>query len=57
MANPFNWDYTVAKSAFALFFKNDHNTRAFRLEIPDIGLEFTDGAYIGRGMSSWAPIY
>ncbi|KAJ7676934.1 hypothetical protein DFH06DRAFT_1466283 [Mycena polygramma] len=48
MSNPFNWNYNITKSAFALFFKNDHNTRAFRLEIPDIGLEFTDGAYIGR---------
>ncbi|KAJ6518508.1 hypothetical protein DFH09DRAFT_1194284 [Mycena vulgaris] len=48
LANPFNWDYNVTKSAFALFFKNDHKQRAFRLELPDIGMELTDGAYIDR---------
>ncbi|KAJ6550067.1 hypothetical protein B0H19DRAFT_1298531 [Mycena capillaripes] len=43
MANPFNWDYSNAKSAFALFLKNDHNQQAFLLEIPNIDLKFTDG--------------
>ncbi|KAJ6563098.1 hypothetical protein DFH09DRAFT_1315724 [Mycena vulgaris] len=42
MANPFNFDYNVTKSAFALCFKNDQNQRAFRLEIPGIGMELTD---------------
>jgi hypothetical protein len=52
MSNPFNWTFDKVASAHALFFNNDHNQRALRLECPDLALEFTDGAYIGRGKSS-----
>jgi len=48
MSNPFNWTFDKVASAHALFFNNDHNQRALRLECPDLALEFTDGAYIGR---------
>ncbi|KAJ7142017.1 hypothetical protein C8R43DRAFT_1199900 [Mycena crocata] len=48
MTNPFNWTFNEVTSAYALFFKNDHNYHAFRLEVPEAGLEFTDGAYIGK---------
>ncbi|KAJ7453472.1 hypothetical protein FB451DRAFT_1408871 [Mycena latifolia] len=48
MTNPFNWKFENVVSAYALFFKNDHGTKALRLEVPEIALEFTDGAYIGK---------
>ncbi|KAJ7453490.1 hypothetical protein FB451DRAFT_1373809 [Mycena latifolia] len=48
MTNPFNWKFENVVSAYALFFKNDHGTKALRLEVPEIALEFTDGPYIGK---------
>ncbi|KAF7351633.1 hypothetical protein MSAN_01595900 [Mycena sanguinolenta] len=48
MTNPFNWTFEKSTPAFALFFNNDHNQRALRLECNSLFLEFTDGAYIGR---------
>lgn len=35
--------------AEALFFSNG-NHKALRLEVPDLGKEFTDNAYIGKGV-------
>jgi len=40
--------YHHETAAFALLFKNDHNTKAIRVEAPGLALEFTDGLYIGR---------
>jgi hypothetical protein len=39
--------------AAALFFSNvQKGIKALRVEVPDIGKEFTDSAYIGKGASS-----
>ncbi|KIM76190.1 hypothetical protein PILCRDRAFT_826551 [Piloderma croceum F 1598] len=38
--------YTYNVPAAALFFSNAH--KALRVEVPDIGKEFTDSAYIGK---------
>ncbi|KAJ7480583.1 hypothetical protein FB451DRAFT_1365067 [Mycena latifolia] len=48
MTNPFGWKFANGTAAYALFFKNALGYKAVRLEAPDIGLEFTDGTYIGR---------
>jgi hypothetical protein len=42
--------YKYNVPAAALFFSNNH--KALRVEVPDIGKEFTDSAYIGKGASS-----
>ncbi|KAJ7810699.1 hypothetical protein B0H14DRAFT_2862438, partial [Mycena olivaceomarginata] len=52
MSNPFNWKFENVVPAYALFFKNENThgiqQRALRLEVPEIAMEFTDGAYIGK---------
>ena len=45
--------YTYNVPAAALFFSSAH--KALRVEVPDIGKEFTDSAYIGKGGSSRIP--
>ncbi|KAJ7894239.1 hypothetical protein B0H14DRAFT_2683681 [Mycena olivaceomarginata] len=40
MSNPFNWKFENVVPAYAL--------GALRLEVPEIAMEFTDGAYIGK---------
>ena len=55
MPNPTR-SYNHATSAAALFFKNTvGNTvhQALRVEVPEIGKEFTDSAYIGKGPFSF----
>lgn len=50
MAKP-SRSYNHETSAEALFFKNTVNNtvhQAIRLEVPELGLEFTDNAYIGK---------
>ncbi|KAI9448764.1 hypothetical protein BJY52DRAFT_1310530 [Lactarius psammicola] len=50
MPNPTR-SYNHATSAAALFFKNTVNNnvhQALRVEVPEIGKEFTDSAYIGK---------
>ena len=44
-----DFDHNVA--AAALFFNNGYN-KAIRVEAPGIAMEFTDGLYIGKGVSS-----
>ena len=44
--------YNHSTAAEALFFKNTVNGsvhKAIRVEVPEIGVEFTDNAYIGKG--------
>ena len=44
--------YNHETSAEALFFKNIVNGsvhQAIRVEVPELGIEFTDNAYIGKG--------
>ncbi|KAJ7304821.1 hypothetical protein DFH08DRAFT_902858 [Mycena albidolilacea] len=52
MTNPFKWSFDNVVPAYALFFKNENThgiqQRALRLEVPEIAMEFTDGAYIGK---------
>jgi hypothetical protein len=43
--------YDKSTGAEALFFANGHN-KALRVEAHTLHVEFTDGAYIGRGASS-----
>jgi hypothetical protein len=49
--------YKHSAASAALFFKNkdDYGTihQAIRVEIPEIGKEFTDNAYIGKGAFSF----
>ena len=46
--------YTHSTAASALFFKNTDKNKvvhqALRVEVPEIGKEFSDNAYIGTGM-------
>ena len=47
--------YAHSTAAEALFFKNTvHGTvhQAIRVEVPELGVEFTDNAYIGKGTFS-----
>ena len=47
--------YNHETAAEALFFRNVVNGsvhQAIRVEVPDLGLEFTDNAYIGKGAFS-----
>ena len=44
--------YNHSTAAEALFFKNTVNGtvhQAVRVEVPEIGVEFIDNAYIGKG--------
>ena len=44
--------YKHETAAEALFFRNVVNGtvhQAIRVEVPDLGIEFTDNAYIGKG--------
>ena len=55
MPNPTR-TYNHSTGAAALFFKNIVNNtvhQALRVEVPEIGKEFTDTAYIGKGTFSF----
>jgi hypothetical protein len=47
--------YKHSTASSALFFKNTYGLvhQALRVEVPEIGKEFTDNAYIGRGAFSF----
>jgi hypothetical protein len=47
--------YNHETAAEALFFKNTVNGtvhQAIRVEVPELGIEYTDNAYIGKGVFS-----
>ena len=51
MAQP-SRSYSHQTSGEALFFKNIVNNnvhQAVRLEVPELGIEYTDNAWIGKG--------
>lgn len=53
--------YNHSTAASALFFKNTDAKKvvhqALRVEVPEIGKEFSDNAYIGTGMTSFGWIH